>query len=819
MNPFYDLNKRLAGIGQEEKQITESKSAPKTEVVKTLEQALRSDLKSLMEDSTGGMSQSNTLESNASFEGTFDLMDAAKDFAKKWVKRYPGNPNETEAKHYDEYEKFANAWVTNVLNKNGIEVTPVKLEKSRSDFDYYLKQEYDMLSETKTKSYSAKNATAGKDIGKPGKNFAKIAKSSGGGEKGNRIAGAVLAKLRAAHESVKEASAEMECGDAPMPSKGIPGNIPVPGKMDRLRGKRDYYETEEESNDEDIMDYLNRKLAPHDKEQQAKEDAVATPYNKGTGRPDAHNGMEFEGNAFTGKLKSTPKGGTFDLDGEEYTDTSELDEAVSRKHFQQMADLLKNIEDPAKRKELAQHHASLFKLANPRFDHNKFMTAAGCMDEGVVGATLGGIAGAAVGGPVGAVRGAMAGNTIGNAISPDAEVDEGYAEMNAWLKQREAEKGTGRFDKKKISTGTVYTRKPETFAGDDEETSDEPRGRGRPKGPAKGPERVTKGAWKHKDGRVAEEGEEMVDEKAEQGKRKFFDKLAPAAKQVAKVVGKITKSDDKAEKAGKKVTKDIEHDEGDKAKDDNKAERAGKKVTKDIEYDDKKDRKEKKSEGAKPDFLDVDKDGDKKEPFKKAEKDKEEKVDETTTSGSVAPASAPKAAKGGMSFGGGIYDSWDRAYQTLLAESVNVAQESAKMEDGNEEESITVTVTGDDVHRFKELLQAMGVEQSAGGDMPHDDACGTCGGVPCQCDELGHGNVELAIDEADAPVSQNSPDYPTNQEESDDALQYSGGLNKPKRDIAGNGQTTIPVTAVRNQVAESERKSFLDLYKAFAKIK
>jgi hypothetical protein len=172
-----------------------------------------------------------------------------------------------------------------------------------------------------------------------------------------------------------------------------------------------------------------------------------------------------------------------------------------------------------------------------------------------------------------------------------------------------------------------------------------------------------------------------------------------------------------------------------------------------------------------------------------------------------------------MSFGGGIYDSWDRAYQTLLAESVNVAQESAKMEDGNEEESITVTVTGDDVHRFKELLQAMGVEQSAGGDMPHDDACGTCGGVPCQCDELGHGNVELAIDEADAPVSQNSPDYPTNQEESDDALQYSGGLNKPKRDIAGNGQTTIPVTAVRNQVAESERKSFLDLYKAFAKIK
>ena len=51
------------------------------------------------------------------------------------------------------------------------------------------------------------------------------------------------------------------------------------------------------------------------------------------------------------------------------------------------------------------------------------------------------------------------------------------------------------------------------------------------------------------------------------------------------------KKDEKAEKAGKKVAKDIEYDEGHKGKDDNKAEKAGKKVTKDIEYDDKKDKK------------------------------------------------------------------------------------------------------------------------------------------------------------------------------------------------------------------------------------
>jgi hypothetical protein len=79
------------------------------------------------------------------------------------------------------------------------------------------------------------------------------------------------------------------------------------------------------------------------------------------------------------------------------------------------------------------------------------------------------------------------------------------------------------------------------------------------------------------------------------------------------------KADDKAEKAGKKVAKDIEYDKGHKGKDDNKAEKAGKKVTKDIEYDEKK---KTVKEAAKPDFLDLDKDGNKKEPMKKAATDK-----------------------------------------------------------------------------------------------------------------------------------------------------------------------------------------------------
>ena len=59
----------------------------------------------------------------------------------------------------------------------------------------------------------------------------------------------------------------------------------------------------------------------------------------------------------------------------------ELDEAVSRKHFQQVADLIKTHDNPGKRKELAQHHAEIFKQQNPRFDHAKFMKAAGVNEE------------------------------------------------------------------------------------------------------------------------------------------------------------------------------------------------------------------------------------------------------------------------------------------------------------------------------------------------------------------------------------------------------------------------------------------------------
>jgi hypothetical protein len=90
-----------------------------------------------------------------------------------------------------------------------------------------------------------------------------------------------------------------------------------------------------------------------------------------------------------------------------------------------------------------------------------------------------------------------------------------------------------------------------------------------------------------KEGGTDEEGETVSESFAN-----LFRKLAFIAEE------STDKEDEKAEKAGKKVAKDIEYDEDHKGKDDDKAEKAGKKVTKDIEYDDKKDKKEKVDEWA-----------------------------------------------------------------------------------------------------------------------------------------------------------------------------------------------------------------------------
>ena len=165
------------------------------------------------------------------------------------------------------------------------------------------------------------------------------------------------------------------------------------------------------------------------------------------------------------------------------------------------------------------------------------------------------------------------------------------------------------------------------------------------------------------------------------------------------------------------------------------------------------------------------------EKKKPEDKKKEKEVDESsTTAGSVAPSAG---SKGSMSFGKGIYDSMNRELEQMISESMNISMNMTNDTHGGPSKSLTVTATDEDAVYLGKLLKMSGIGGESSG-------CG-CGSSPCSCGS----NAEV--------VDENSPDWPTNTETSDNALQYAGGLNKPK----STGQTTVPVIASQDDRQDS----------------
>ena len=169
----------------------------------------------------------------------------------------------------------------------------------------------------------------------------------------------------------------------------------------------------------------------------------------------------------------------------------------------------------------------------------------------------------------------------------------------------------------------------------------------------------------------------------------------------------------------------------------------------------------------------------------KAKKAKEEKVDETTVAGSVAPAqnAAPKGTKG-MQFGKGVYESLDSQFKQALTESISIESKMQECGDGEMAPAITITADGEEAAKLMMLLKLAGLESQI------PKACPTCGGSPCGCDQM---------------VDENAPDWPTNTEKLDadpNLRTYSGGLNGPK----STGQSTTPVLAsqLRRQASMEE---------------
>jgi hypothetical protein len=160
--------------------------------------------------------------------------------------------------------------------------------------------------------------------------------------------------------------------------------------------------------------------------------------------------------------------------------------------------------------------------------------------------------------------------------------------------------------------------------------------------------------------------------------------------------------------------------------------------------------------------------------------------DTDTASSSTKDTSSTKT---NSMVGKGIYDSMNRELELMIAESMSINMSDST--EGNK--SLTITATDEDALKLGMLLKNAGL---GGGDMHShgEEACDTCGMPDCGC-----GDVQEAVDE-------NAPDWPTNTEQADNNFGYAGGLNKPKADVAGTGQTTVPNTNVHTQEEDALRR-------------
>jgi hypothetical protein len=337
-------------------------------------------------------------------------------------------------------------------------------------------------------------------------------------------------------------------------------------------------------------------------------------------------------------------------------------------------------------------------------------------------------------------------------------------------------------------------------ADDDEQPTGEKRRVGAPEKKNKKPERVTAKAYKHKHGRM-EEGmdDDMAATGYEAGERGEYDREGDMAKeqlhtieQAAQELKSILSDEENLpEWVQSKITKAMDY--VDTARDYMLAQHDDQMNERELTGSERQEKERVFKKHMKPQMASLKKRYGKDEgegvahavatniaKGVKMGKKKEESVEETTTSGSIAASTAEPKGKKSMSFGKGIYDSVNRKVENLIAESMSINASMNMDQHGGPTKSLTVTATDEDAEKLAALLMMAGIG-------PQDSGCPSCGAASCGCDQQ--------MDEAygDTTATENQPDWPTAQEGSDNALQYSGGLNKPKV----TGQTTVPVTGVQ----------------------
>jgi phage anti-repressor protein len=447
---------------------------------------------------------------------------------------------------------------------------------------------------------------------------------------------------------------------------------------------------------------------------------------------------------------------------------------------------------------------------------------------------------------------------------------EGFKELDAYMAKKKKEAGTGKFDKKQISTGTVYTRKHEEEDEDDEEDNDAPKKKGRKEvGTGRGKKigAKVKGTSKlASKGSIAETYNRTKDDlavatsiignlmrRSNKGEtinpKELVDQLKLLQERVNRLAGGPAvdtlrpETKPMAEDNSIALVDKGEYDrEGDMAlnqlhqiedaaeelhsildADENLPEWVQSKITKAVDYIDtardymkaKKQQYTARGEIAEPvaekavskqqqKFMGMAHAMQKGEKIKGASAElkkvaksmkKSDVEDFAATKHKGLPKKVkeadaePKAKKtGGIEFGKGIYESINSRVEKMITEGMNVSVNMSTNEHGELTKNITVSAEGDEAESLAQLLNLAGMKSSS---------CG-CGQTPCGCN-----TVEEAYGDTDP--TENKPDYPTEEEitgEDDELLRrWAGGLNKPK----STGQTTIPVIASQTDRQVSEQ--------------
>jgi hypothetical protein len=423
------------------------------------------------------------------------------------------------------------------------------------------------------------------------------------------------------------------------------------------------------------------------------------------------------------------------------------------------------------------------------------------------------------------------------------ETDEGWDDMMKDVERRRTARKVGdvthgaKHDTEEIPGGRRVTRRTDPNTGysvgadDDTPAGGEKRGRGRPKGSkkamgAKGPSGKSKLMTKEAGG---DEGSDLVKlskviascqtkeqlETARKMAQNFLSKYASGEigfaggklrqdmgrrndvvatiKQKNKELGGNTELDEKAVSKKQQRFMGMVHatQKGEKAPSKEVA-----KVAKTMKKSDAEDFASTKHKGL----------PEKKKP--EAKKDSKSEAPKKKQKTEEAGGTGTPTASSGFGFGKGIYDSLDRDVEAMIAESMNISMNANSDGANGPSKSLTVTATDDDALKLSELLKNAGLGGSGDsegyGGEGYKSSCG-CGTPDCSC------GSEEEIDEVygDNVVSQNKPNWPTNQEGAEDNFEYSGGLNKPK----STGQTTTPVIASQEERQESYAEAEEDAIK------